>query len=237
MFSLLPPAFVACCLQVGASIRWKHKWTNKPESWIECLAALIVLSLLALCISPLQAIWSIGYHGVIRSYLETEKEYRLEHQSITRGFDTKTAKQVARILPKPLQCRGCGFGPVEHYLCDDISDQCCPMCFARSNFFEDGYKETTDFSHIMIKAKIARERALQVMVITRNHEHIGPFGPCPHTCASGARAKTAQLPRENSAGSSGARMRWVWWADVQDRASPVGQASVRPPRALSVPRS
>jgi hypothetical protein len=74
-----------------------------------------------------------------------------------------------------LQCRACGFGPVEHYLCEDIGDQSCPMCFTRVRFIGQGYKAwdpTTNFSNIVGKARKRRERALQLLALAHDHEHV-----------------------------------------------------------------
>jgi hypothetical protein len=152
-----------------------HKWAKTLErwSWVESFSAWTVL-VLAACMSQLFAAWSIGYHVLIVEQLETEKRKREECRWIT-DFDVQTAKRVARSLVRPLQCRACGFGPVEHYLCEDISDQACPMCFTRVRFVGDGYKAwdpTTDFSGILANAKRRRARALQLLASDRAHQQL-----------------------------------------------------------------
>jgi hypothetical protein len=134
---------------------------------------LVILVLLA-CISPLLALWSIAYQALLTEQFEADKQKREESRWVT-GFDIQTAKRVARSLDRPLQCRACGFGPVEHYLCEDIGDQSCPMCFTRVRFIFQGYKAwdpTTNFSNIVDRARIRRERALQLSASVRNHEKL-----------------------------------------------------------------
>jgi hypothetical protein len=64
---------------------------------------------------------------------------------------------------------------VEHYLCDDIHDQHCPMCFAWSRHLGDGYKDwdpMTDFTGILQRAQGYRERELQTLARERTSNHV-----------------------------------------------------------------
>jgi hypothetical protein len=156
MFYLLTefPAVLVCCLQVASlQAATTLRWTRGCR---QLFALVLVPSLLAMCHSPLLLLLSLAHLcGAINNSVRGN-ELRAEHRKVPiTSFDGKTAKQLARVLCRPLQCRTCDFGPVDHYLCDNISTQHCPLCFARADFLADGYRDwdpTTNFSRILAKA-------------------------------------------------------------------------------------
>lgn len=169
MFYLLTgfPAVLVCCLQVATTLRWTRYSTRDALSSRQLFALVFVPSLLAMCHSPLLLLLSLSHLcGAINNSVR-ENELRAEHRKVpVTSFDSQTAKNLARALCRPLQCRTCDFGPVDHYLCDNISSQHCPLCFARADFLADGYRDwdpTTNFSRTLTKARQERARQLRLV--------------------------------------------------------------------------